>query len=228
MKLDVAERAAGSTARDYAYTVIRENLVSLNLAPGSILNDVEIAEALGISRTPVREAINQLKSESEIIEIYPQRGSYVALIDSTFVEEARFLRKTLDIAVIEEACDLATQADIDRLEENVALQEFYLQTQAADKIYLLDDEFHKLIYSAAKKETLHAMRSNIMLHFDRVRTLSMKTVKDTKIVGDHRQMLESIKKKDKESCRMLVEKHLSRYHIDEAEIRAAYPQYFKD
>ena len=72
------------------------------------------------------------------------------------------------------------------------------------------------------------MRSNIMLHFDRVRTLSMKTVKDTKIVGDHRQMLESIKKKDKESCRMLVEKHLSRYHIDEAEIRAAYPQYFKD
>ena len=84
------------------------------------------------------------------------------------------------------------------------------------------------LLSAAKKETLHAMRSNIMLHFDRVRTLSMKTVKDTKIVGDHRQMLESIKKKDKESCRMLVEKHLSRYHIDEAEIRAAYPQYFKD
>ena len=58
MKLDVAERAAGSTARDYAYTVIRENLVSLNLAPGSILNDVEIAEALGISRTPVPRPAN--------------------------------------------------------------------------------------------------------------------------------------------------------------------------
>ncbi|MBR6147827.1 MAG: GntR family transcriptional regulator [Lachnospiraceae bacterium] len=215
------------TARDYALRAIRENIVSLDLEPGTGISENEIAGFLGVSRTPVREAIQEL-SKAAVIEIYPQRGSYVALIDSTFVEEARFLRKTLDIAVIEEACDLATQADIDRLEENVALQEFYLQTQAADKIYLLDDEFHKLIYSAAKKETLHAMRSNIMLHFDRVRTLSMKTVKDTKIVGDHRQMLESIKKKDKESCRMLVEKHLSRYHIDEAEIRAAYPQYFKD
>ena len=114
------------------------------------------------------------------------------------------------------------------MEENVSLQEFYLQSEAADKIYLLDDEFHKLIYSAARKETIHAMRSNIMLHFDRVRTLSMKTVKDTKIVNDHRQMLEAIKNKDKETAKALVEKHLSRYQIDEAEIRAAYPQYFKD
>jgi DNA-binding GntR family transcriptional regulator len=152
----------------------------------------------------------------------------VALIDPLLVEEARFLRKVLDTAVIEEACDVATQADIERMEENVSLQEFYLQSEAADKIYLLDDEFHKLIYSAAKKETIHAMRSNIMLHFDRVRTLSMKTVKDTKIVNDHRQMLEAIKNKDKETAKALVEKHLSRYQIDEAEIRAAYPQYFKD
>ena len=56
----------------------------------------------------------------------------------------------------------------------------------------------------------------------------MKTVKDTKIVNDHRQMLEAIKNKDKEAGRMRVEKHLSRYNIDEAEIRAAYPQYFKN
>ena len=222
-----ASYEAPKSAKIRIYEALREWIIDGTLQPGEKILDSEISQYFSVSRTPVREAIQEL-SKAAVIEIYPQRGSYVALIDSTFVEEARFLRKTLDIAVIEEACDLATQADIDRLEENVALQEFYLQTQAADKIYLLDDEFHKLIYSAAKKETLHAMRSNIMLHFDRVRTLSMKTVKDTKIVGDHRQMLESIKKKDKESCRMLVEKHLSRYHIDEAEIRAAYPQYFKD
>ncbi|MBR3635351.1 MAG: GntR family transcriptional regulator [Lachnospiraceae bacterium] len=215
------------TARDYALRAIRENIVSLDLEPGTSISENEIAGFLGVSRTPVREAIQEL-AKAAVIEIYPQRGSYVALIDPLLVEEARFLRKVLDTAVIEEACDVATQADIERMEENVSLQEFYLQSEAADKIYLLDDEFHKLIYSAAKKETIHAMRSNIMLHFDRVRTLSMKTVKDTKIVNDHRQMLEAIKNKDKETAKALVEKHLSRYQIDEAEIRAAYPQYFKD
>jgi len=215
------------TARDYALRAIKENIVSLDLEPGASISENEVSGFLGVSRTPVREAIQEL-SKAAVIEIYPQRGSYVALIDSSLVEESRFLRKVLDIAVIEEACDLATEVDIARIEENVSLQEFYLQNGMPDKVFGLDDEFHKLIYSAAKKETLHAMRSNIMLHFDRVRTLSMKTVKDTKIVNDHRQMLEAIKSKDKETSRMLVEKHLSRYHIDEAEIRAAYPQYFKD
>ena len=214
------------TARDYALRAIKENIVSLDLEPGASISENEIAGFLGVSRTPVREAIQEL-AKAAVIEIYPQRGSYVALIDPRFVEEARFLRKVLDIAVIEEACDLALDEDIARLEENVSLQEFYLQSEAADKIFILDDEFHKLIYAAARKETLHAMRSNIMLHFDRVRTLSMKTVKDTKIVNDHRQMLEAIKNKDKETSKALVEKHLSRYQIDEAEIRAAYPQYFK-
>ena len=198
----------------------------MELKPGTLISENELSRILGVSRTPIREAIQEL-AKAAVIEIYPQRGSYVALIDPRFVEEARFLRKVLDIAVIEEACDLALDEDIARLEENVSLQEFYLQSEAADKIFILDDEFHKLIYAAARKETLHAMRSNIMLHFDRVRTLSMKTVKDTKIVNDHRQMLEAIKNKDKETSKALVEKHLSRYQIDEAEIRAAYPQYFK-
>lgn len=214
------------TAREYALRAIKENIISMDLEPGASISENEIANFLGVSRTPVRESIQEL-SKAAVIEIYPQRGSYVTLIDPDLVEEARFLRKVLDTAVIEEACDLATDADILAMEENVSLQEFYLQNAATDKIYILDNEFHRLIYSAAKKDTIHAMRSNIMLHFDRVRALSMMTVKDTKIVNDHRQMLDAIKNKDKETAKQLVEKHMSRYHIDEAEIMNSYPQYFK-
>lgn len=222
----IIEKLPTETAREYALRAIKENIISLDLEPGASISENEIASFLGVSRTPVRESIQEL-SKASVIEIYPQRGSYVALIDAAMVEEARFLRKVLDTAVIEEACDIANNMDLIAMEENVSLQEFYLQNVATDKIYILDNDFHKLIYSAAKKETIHAMRSNIMLHFDRVRSLSMKTVKDTKIVSDHRQMLEAIKNKDKEQAKALVEKHLSRYHIDEAEIRAQYPQYFK-
>lgn len=222
----IIDKSPVETAREYALRAIKENIISLDLEPGASISENEIANFLGVSRTPVRESIQELNKAS-VIEIYPQRGSYVTLIDEALVEEARFLRKVLDTAVIEKACELANNMDIIAMEENVSLQEFYLKNAVADKIYVLDNEFHKLIYSAAKKETIHSMRSNIMIHFDRVRSLSMMTVKDTKIVNDHRQMLEAIKSGDKETAKQLVEKHMSRYNIDEAAIKEKYPQYFK-
>jgi DNA-binding GntR family transcriptional regulator len=165
-------------------------------------------------------------NKAALIEIYPQRGSYVSLIDSKYVEEAVFLRKVLDIAVIEEACNLATPEDIAALEENVALQEFYLKSNNTKKIFELDNEFHRMIYVAAKKEMIHNMRRNVMIHFDRVRTLSMLAVKDTKIVADHGIMLSAIKNKDKNKAKEIVEKHLDRYRVDQEELLRAYPQYF--
>ena len=220
------ERLATETAREYAFRSIMENIISLDLAPGTAVSENEIAGFLGISRTPVREAIQELHKVS-IIEIYPQRGSYISLIDSKFVEEAVFLRRVLDVAVIEEACELATDEDIMKMEENLALQEFYLQNMATEKIYELDNEFHRIIYMAARKETIHKMRKTMMIHFDRERALSMLTVKDTKIVGDHRAMLDAIKNKDKEEAGRLVEKHLKRYKIDHDALLEAHPEYFK-
>ncbi|HKM22166.1 MAG TPA: GntR family transcriptional regulator, partial [Lachnospiraceae bacterium] len=163
-----------------------------------------------------------------IVEIYPQRGSYIALIDGDLVEESRFMRKVLDTAVIELACAMATEEDISLLEDNVKLQEYYLQNVAADKILELDNEFHKMIFSITKKERIYAMKSTLMIHYDRVRTLSMVAVKDMKIVNDHRMMLEAIRNNDPVQASQLVEKHLNRYQIDETEIRKKYPEYFKN
>ena len=225
--MKILEKWSTETAREYAFRSIKENIISTELAPGSSISENEIAKELGLSRTPIRESIQEL-SKAAVIEIYPQRGSYVALIDPARVEEARFLRGILDIAVIEVACDLATDEGIKKMEDNLALQEFYLQSMSTEKIFALDNEFHKTIYSLAQKDNIFTMKSTIMIHFDRVRSLTMKTVKDTKIVSDHRLILEAIKNKDKETAKQMVEKHLNRYNIDEAEIRAAYPDYFID
>ena len=220
------ERISSETAREYALRAITENIKSADLEPGQAISENEISAFLGVSRTPVRESIQELH-KAALIEIYPQKGSYVSLINSQYVEEAVFLRKVLDIAVIEEACDMATEEDIKQLEENVALQEFYLEKDNTEKIFELDNEFHRMIYVTAKKETIHNMRQMIMIHFDRVRTLSMLTVKDKKIVGDHRLMLEAIKEKDKEKAKEIVEKHLNRYRLDQEELIKTFPQYFE-
>ena len=223
--MKAVERYNSETAREYAMRAITENIISIDLEPGQLISENEIASFLGVSRTPVRESIQEL-NKAALIEIYPQRGSYVSLIDSKYVEEAVFLRKVLDIAVIEEACNLATEDDIALLEENVALQEFYLKSNNTKKIFELDNEFHRMIYVAAKKEMIHNMRKNVMIHFDRVRTLSMLAVKDTKIVADHGIMLRAIKNKDKNKAKEIVEKHLDRYRVDQEELLRTYPQYF--
>ncbi|MCQ2519522.1 MAG: GntR family transcriptional regulator [Lachnospiraceae bacterium] len=220
------ERIAGETARDFALRVIRDNIVSLDLKPGTLVSENEIAFELGLSRTPVREAIIEL-SKASIIEIYPQKGSYVSLIDSKMVEESRFLRNVLDSAVIEVACDLASDKDLNEMEENVLLQEFFLSRGENEKIYPLDNDFHKMIYNIAEKRNIYEMRSIMMIHFDRVRTLSVETVKDLKIVSDHRGMYEAIKNHDKEKAVQLVNKHLGRYQFDENAIREQFSEYFK-
>ena len=224
--MHTSERLPRETARDFAFRVLRDNIVSLDLKPGTLISENEMAMEFGVSRTPVREAIIDL-AKAGIIEILPQRGSYVSLIDPSMVEESRFVRKILDKAVIELACEIAPKEVIDEIEENVHLQEFYLEKEDADRIYMLDNQFHYLIYKAAGKETTYDMSSTMMLHFDRVRTLSVETVKDLKIVKDHREMLEAIKRGDKESAIALVEKHLGRYKLDEAQMRQEHPEYFK-
>lgn len=224
MKID--NKFPRENARDYALRILKNNILSLELKPGTVISENELATELGISRTPVREAIIEL-SKAYLIETYPQRGSFISLIDPKMVEEARFIRRITDTAVIELACDEIDEEGLAILEDNVTLQEFYLSKGMTDKIFDLDNQFHKSIYDIAKKDIVYEIHSTLMLHFDRVRNLSVATVKDFKVVADHRNMLEAIRKKDKKTAAELVNKHLNRYQIDEKEIRSQRPEYFK-
>ena len=223
--MKISDKKSGETARDYAFRVIKENIVSLEFIPGTFVSENEMALELGLSRTPVREAIIDL-AKASVIETVPQRGNYVTLIDPEMVNESRFLRQVLDKAVIEVACEMDDPEGLSALEENVQLQEFYLDKNAGDKIFVLDNQFHEGIYKYAKKSRIFEMRSTLMIHFDRVRSLSVETVKDMKIVKDHREMLEAIKNHDKEAAIALVDKHMGRYQIDQDIIRAQHPEYF--
>ena len=122
----LTERLPRETGRDYALRTLKDNIVRLALKPGSLVSENELAAEMGLSRTPVREALIEL-SKVKIVEIYPQRGSAIALIDCHMVEEARFMRRVLECAVIELDCMLADEKAIRMLQENVRLQQFYLR-----------------------------------------------------------------------------------------------------
>ena len=222
----LSERMPRESGRDYALRNIKANIVNLELAPGSQISENELAVEMGLSRTPVREALIEL-SKVEIIESHPQRKSTVSLIDYDLVEESRFMRNLLECAVVELVCEMAGPMDVERLNANIRLQSFYLDGTYTNELMALDNQFHGMLFEIAKKSRIFELIQNIAIHFDRVRGMALSSVKDLKVVQDHQEQVEFIRQRDAKAARELMEVHLNRYKIDAAEIRETYPQYFK-
>ena len=224
--MHLLERQSRETGRDYALRTVKENIITLELAPGSQISENELAAEMGLSRTPVREALIEL-ARVKIIEIYPQKKSVVSLIDCDLVEEARFMRSVLECAVVELDCQLATPASLEPLRQNVLLQNFYLDSYYPETVRELDNQFHGILFDIARKPEVFAQIQNISIHFERVRSIALSTVKNNKIVEGHQAILDAISQKDIPQARALIAGHLDRYEIDTDAIREKYPQYFK-
>ena len=222
----LTERYPHERGRDYAKRVIRDKIISLELEPGAVISDRELASWMNLSRTPVREALLDL-AKVKIVEIYPQRGSVVAPIDYNLVEEAQFVRSVLEVAVVQLACERATQEQLEQLKESVALQEFYYQHGSSERLLGMDDEFHRLLFQIAGRMQAYEMMRSITVHFDRVRSLAVTAVKEHLWMSDHRNICEAVAAHDQETARQLMEKHLNRYKVDETALREQYPQYFQ-
>jgi GntR family transcriptional regulator, rspAB operon transcriptional repressor len=224
--MQVTERLHKESAREYAHRTIKDNIVSLDLEPGSMVSESKLSAELGVSRTPVHEALIEL-SKSNLVEVYPQKGSFISLIDSKLVDEVRFLRLVLEKAMIELVCEIATDEDIFPMRENLKLQEFYSEHHSPTKMLSLDNEFHRLLFVICKKENSYRMLEDMTAHFNRVRRLSLNVTGDKNNIADHRRILEAIEKRDAESAKNIITKHLTRYTIDEKLLRQEYPHYFK-
>ncbi len=219
------EKLPKESNREYALRVIKENIVNLELEPGTMLSEQDIANELNLSRTPVHEAMQELSS-TKIIEILPQRGSHVSLIDMALVDEAVFVRATIESAITEMACKQASEKDIQELEENVTLQEFYHQKKNLDKIMELDNAFHEMMYKITNKMQCHYMVRLMSIHNDRIRELHLHSSDPERIINEHKEILEAFKKKDSIAAKKAIDKHLSRHYAQEDEIKKKYPQYF--
>ena len=91
----------------------------------------------------------------------------------------------------------------------------------------LDDAFHEMLYRIARKENIYAMLGSMTIHFDRVRSLALNVVKDSKIIADHKEICEAIACRDAERAKAAMAEHLTRVKVDENAIRDAYPQYIR-
>lgn len=225
----IEERHYAETARDYARRMLKANIISMELEPGAMVSENELAAQMGLSRTPVREALMDL-AQYHVVDVLPQRGSRISLIDYALVEESRFVRQVLETAILDQVCERATPADISQLRQNVRLQALTQEPEMSGSLSMmeLDDAFHQILFRIAQKENTFRMLGGMTIHFDRVRTLALNVVKDTKIINDHQLICDAIANRDVDGARELMTKHLSRVKLDEKSIRAACPQFIKD
>ena len=224
--MKLPERLPRETGRDYALRVLKENIVNLEIAPGSQISENELSAALGISRAPIREALSELE-KVKIVEIQPQKKTSVLLIDPVLVEEARFMRSTLEDAVIGEVCMQRTEQDLFRLEENLTLQDLAFRSNALDQVMIKDNEFHRYFFEISRKPEIYQLMQTLQIHFDRVRNLTLHTIIDRKILEEHEAIFRCIRERDVENARIRLRAHLERVQVDSSVVRKAYPQYFK-
>ena len=226
--MTISPRDLRETGRDYAMRVLKENILRLELEPGSKVSENELAAQLGLSRTPVREALMAL-AKVRLVEVYPQRGSEVALIDYDLVEESCFMSRILECAVVEIASQMITPDQKVELEDNVALQERCLRGGRMEALMQLDNELHRLLFRIAHKEQTWELMTGFTVHFDRVRSMALSTALNERNVADHRAIVQAVLSGNAEGAHRLMEEHLGRYRVDEQALREQYPAtYFKE
>lgn len=220
------EKLSKESNRDYALRVIRKNIINLELKPGSMISEQDIANELNLSRTPVHEALQELAA-TKIIEILPQRGSLVSYINMELVDESVFIRSTLESAITKEACKKIKPENIQYLEENLKLQDVYYSTNNLEKLMELDNDFHKYLYQIANKMQCYAVVTSMNIHYDRFREVRLHSSDSANIITDHKAIFKAIKNKDEELAVSLVKEHLNRHYTDEKDIRKKYPDFFE-
>lgn len=213
-------------ARAFALRTLTENIVSLEFEPGMAVSENELSAELNISRTPIREALIEL-SKNGLVNIIPHKGSYISKISCSAIEEARFIRIALETAVVKLACaDLPPQFVI-KLNANIADQKKAIEDNNLLTLLELDNNFHKLLFTAVNKTWTYEFACTQIIHFDRLRTLLIKELKNRQTVEDHENILRAIENHDKVLAEQLMIQHLSRTKIKKDELISKYPNYFE-
>lgn len=199
----------GSEQQDRSiYRVLRRDVVTLRLKPGMRLSENELAARFGTSRAPVREALIRLAEEG-LIDVRPQRGSFVSRISLAAMEQARLVREALEVVIIRRAAEAKlSKSALGACEAAIAAQ-----LEARDdpeRFTSADDEFHRAFAEASSLGGIWSIIEREKVQFDRVRILSLPQVTPVNVlIGQHRAILKAVLDGDPDQAEKAIRSHLS-------------------
>lgn len=222
--LDPLERPR--SAADYAFGRLRGAIISLALPPGTLLGRAAIAARLGVSQTPVREAMIRLQEES-LIEVVPHSATRVSRIDLENARRAHFLRLAVELEVVRTMAAAPAPETVERLRAELAgLGELLARGDLAG-FAAADEEFHGVLYAAAEVPELWDLVRSRSGHLDRLRRLHLPSPgKAEAILREHELLTEAIIGRDAQRAERRLRHHLSGTFAEAGEIRRAHPEFF--
>ena len=202
-------RLPGENNKEFSYRVIKEGIMSLELRPGQEISEIELAEALQISRTPIREVMTKLREEN-LVKVIPQVGTYVSKIKLKLIEEAAFMRFTLEKEVLKLSCETFPQDKLLELKKNVAIQEVLLHQEGMEMdFHKLDTDFHLIIFKGNKKENVWEAIKRLGTHYNRMRVLSEIENRFELAIAQHKQIITIIENKQIDLVEKVMAEHIT-------------------
>jgi DNA-binding GntR family transcriptional regulator len=218
-RISIAEAAAPQI-----YRLLRDRIVAVDLVPGERLSEAEVARSLDVSRQPVREAFIKL-SEDGLIEIRPQRGTFVRPISRKVVMDARFVREAIEADTVRLVAADPDPALIASLRGQLQEQESFSDSDPF-RFKEMDERFHLTFAEAIDKPYAWRVVGDVKLQLDRVRNLSLLSFPRARVIRQHRDIVDAVAAADPEGADRAMRRHLREILIDLPRIAEAHPDYF--
>ena len=205
LKLNISEYLP---LRDVVFKTLREAILKGDLAPGERLMEIKLAHQLGVSRTPIREAIRKLELEGLVVMV-PRKGAEVAKITEKDLRDVLEVRASLEELAISLACERITDEKIAELKD--ALEQFRTVIKGKDvtKIAQMDVAFHDVIFEATQNARLVQMVNNLREQMYRYRLEYLKDFSThSRLDEEHVKIFEAVSARDIERATALIREHI--------------------
>lgn len=193
---------------EQVFSALQEDILNGVLAPGDALTEQRVSEELGVSRTPVREAVGKLEQEG-LVRTIPNKGAVVVGITAKDISDIYTIRMHIEGLAANWAAGNITPEQLEKLRSIVELQEFYVARRDYMQVWQLDTRFHELIYGSCNSPVLKNTLSSFHHYIQRARELSLeKSGRAVPSVQEHRNILEALEKRDAAEAEKLTFEHI--------------------
>lgn len=194
--------------RDVVFNTLRQAILRGELQPGERLMEIQLANKLGVSRTPIREAIRKLELEGLVLMI-PRRGAVVAEITEKSLRDVLEVRGSLEELAVELACERISEEEIEELKKSAEAFALSLQSGDLTEYAEADVKFHDIIYNATDNQRLVQLLYNLREQMYRYRVEYLKRVEIHAILlEEHQHIIECIEKRDKMGAKKAIRTHV--------------------
>lgn len=187
---------------------LKQAILSLVFRPGELMQKSEICKQLGVSRSPVTEAMTRLASEG-LADIVPQAGTYVTRFSMAEIREGAFLREALELAAVESVARTITEDQLVLLRRNLRIQQALMEDGDTAGFHEMDAQMHELILSFTGYRRLATLAETAWVHVNRARQLNLPMpgrMKST--LAEHQAIVAALEARDPEAARQATRHHL--------------------